>query len=76
MKRIKFTSKTTLKLDNGNGLFIEYKGYNLGELPRRFAFKYRNDGIDEEGNDIIREGISQWFNYKGLTWVIAPKRIF
>jgi len=55
MKNLKFTSKTTLKL---NGM--PYKGYELGDLPPRFGFKYRDD----------KEGIYQWFNYKGLTWVI------
>jgi len=55
MKGLKFTSKTTLKLDG-----ILYKGYELGDLPPRFGFKYRDE----------KEGIYQWFNYKGLTWVI------
>ena len=33
MKGLKFTSKTTLKLDG-----ILYKGYELGELPPRFGY--------------------------------------
>jgi hypothetical protein len=53
---IKFINSTTLKL---NGLV--YKGYTIGNLPTLFAFKY-----DEE-ND--KEGIAEWFNYKGLTWI-------
>ena len=34
MKTIKFTSKTTCRL---NG--IEYKGYTVGNLPNSFGFK-------------------------------------
>ena len=60
MNRIKFTSKTTLKLYNQHGYPVKYKGYLIGDLPPRFGFKYKDD----------KEGIYQWFNYKGLTWVI------
>lgn len=55
MNTIKFTSKTTLKLNN-----IKYKGYLAGDLPPSFGFKYKDK----------KQGISKWFNYKGLTWVI------
>ena len=53
---IKFTDSTTLKL---NGL--EYKGFTLGKLPNRFAFKYN----EEKDQEVIDE----WFNHKGLTWI-------
>ena len=56
MNTIKFTSKTSLKL---NG--VDYKGYTVGNLPKRFAF------IHDENKD--QEGITHWFNYKGLTYV-------
>jgi hypothetical protein len=56
MNRIKFTSKTTLKLND-----VKYKGYNLGELPPRFGYIY-NDTKETFG-------IDRWFNYKGLTWI-------
>lgn len=56
MNTIKFTSKTTLKL---NG--ISYKGYNVGELPNSFGFLY-NEDKDSYGK-------SHWFNFKGLTWL-------
>ena len=46
MNAIKFINKSTIKLNN-----ITYKGYPIGELPKRFAF------------------ITEWFNYKGLTYV-------
>ena len=55
MNRIKFTSKTTMKLNKK-----PYKGYNLGEIPPSFGFKYKEK----------KQGINKWFNYKGLTWVI------
>ena len=58
MNIIKFTSKTTLKL---NGL--EYKGYNVGELPNSFGFIYNEDKESW--------GQSKWFNLNGLTWLVA-----
>ena len=59
MNTIKFIGKNIIRL---NG--IEYKGYNVGELPPSFGFKQRLTG-----NGDIQEGISKWFNYKGLTYV-------
>ena len=56
MQTIKFQNSSTIKL---NG--ITYKGYTVGNLPKRFAFIY------DENKD--QEGIIQWFNYKGLTYV-------
>lgn len=53
---IKQVDKTTIKLNN-----VTYKGYNVGELPTRFAFIYNEDKD--------QEGISSWFNYQGLTYV-------
>ena len=56
MKKIKFINSTTIKL-----VHTIYKGYPVGELPKRFAFIY------EEDKD--QEGITEWFNFKGLTYV-------
>ena len=56
MQKIKFINSSTIKLSNKT-----YKGYPIGELPKRFAFIYNED------ND--QEGITKWFNYKGLTYV-------
>jgi len=64
MNRIRFTSKTTMKLNKK-----PYKGYNLGEIPPSFGFDAKLDGIDENGQDKFKYGINKWFNYKGLTWV-------
>ena len=56
MQSIKFKNSSTIIL-NGQ----RYKGYTVGNLPKKFAFIY-----DE---DKEQEGITQWFNYKGLTYV-------
>jgi len=55
MNTIKFNKKTHLKLNN-----VKYKAYLIGDLPPSFGFKYNDK----------KQGIYQWFNYKGLTWVI------
>ena len=64
MNRIRFTSKTTMKLNRK-----PYKGYNLGEIPPSFGFDAKLDGINENGQDKFKYGINKWFNYKGLTWI-------
>ena len=64
MNTIKFTSKTTCKL---NG--VDYKGYLVGDLPNSFGFKEKYLGLDEEGNDQYKFGKYKWFNYKGLTFI-------
>ena len=64
MNRIRFTSKTTMKINKR-----PYKGYNLGEIPPSFGFDAKLDGIDENGQDKFKYGINKWFNYKGLTWI-------
>ena len=56
MNTIKFTSKTTCKL---NG--VDYKGYLVGELPNSFGFIYNEDKE--------QTGKSHLFNYKGLTFI-------
>lgn len=60
MNTIKFTSKTTLLLNNK-----KYKSYTVGDLPKKFAYLY--DEYDET------DGIYQWFNYKGLTYIEDTK---
>tara|TARA_R110000824_G_scaffold126874_1_gene286597 strand:+ start:219 stop:419 length:201 start_codon:yes stop_codon:yes gene_type:complete len=53
---IKFLKSKEIKLDGK-----VYKPYLIGDLPQRFAFIYNDD---EE-----QDGITGWFNYKGLTYV-------
>ena len=60
MNKLKKLHEKKLKL---NG--ITYKPYNLGNLPPTFAFKYN----DKDGSDQV--GISEWFNYQGLTYIKA-----
>ena len=59
MQSIKFLSDKTIKL---NG--IKYKPYTAGNLPPSFGFKKRLTGDGD-----VQEGIYQWFNYKGFTYV-------
>tara|TARA_R110002074_G_scaffold371856_1_gene547106 strand:+ start:109 stop:315 length:207 start_codon:yes stop_codon:yes gene_type:complete len=58
MKKIKFLSNKTIKF---NGEI--YKPYTVGNLPPSFGFK--NNVVDGD----IKKGISEWFNYKGLTYI-------
>jgi hypothetical protein len=56
MNKIKFLKTKRIKL---NG--VQYKPYLIGELPSTFGFIYNEDKD--------QEGITEWFNYKGLTYV-------
>ena len=59
MQKIKFFKK-----DGHNFIRLgtqDYKGYTVGNLPSKFAFIYNEDQD--------KEGVSEWFNYKGLTYV-------
>tara|TARA_R110000782_G_scaffold163195_1_gene255258 strand:+ start:912 stop:1091 length:180 start_codon:yes stop_codon:yes gene_type:complete len=56
MQKFKQINSSTILLANKI-----YRGYNIGELPKTFAFIY------DEDKD--QEGITEWFNFKGLTYV-------
>ena len=56
MQKIKFLSNNQILLNNKI-----YQGYNVGELPDSFGFIYNQDKE--------QDGISEWFNFKGLTYV-------
>ena len=56
MNKKKFLKTKRIKL---NG--VQYKPYLIGELPSTFGFIYNEDKD--------QEGITEWFNYKGLTYV-------
>ena len=47
---------------------LPHKGYMLGDLPPTFGKKWIED-YDEEGELKLKQGISKWYNYKGLTWI-------
>ena len=40
---------------------IKYRAYRVGELPNSFGYIY-----DESSES---NGVSKWFNYKGLTYL-------
>ena len=54
MNKIKFLKNDYLQLGN-----LIYKPYNICDLPANF-------GCINFGE---KEGISQWFNYKGYTYI-------
>tara|TARA_R110000782_G_scaffold139273_3_gene231793 strand:+ start:502 stop:678 length:177 start_codon:yes stop_codon:yes gene_type:complete len=56
MNKIKFLKSKRIKLGGK-----QYKPYMIGSLPSTFGFIY-NEEKDQDG-------ISEWFNYKGLTYV-------
>ncbi len=56
MQALRFKSKTKLVYQN-----IVYRGYSISEIPKSFGFIY------DENED--KDGITEWFNYKGLTWI-------
>ena len=58
MKQIKFLKNNARRIKLGGRLF---KPYTVGDLPSTFGFKYNEDKD--------QDGISEWFNYKGLTYV-------
>ena len=70
IKRFKQKDKTNIILYNQHGYPIKYKGYTVGELPNSFGYKEMFNGFDDDGDPIYKEGKSEWFNYKGLTWII------
>ena len=64
MNRIEFLKENRIKL---NG--ITYRGYSICELPNQFGMT--EDVVDKDGNVMARLSlIDEWFNYKGLTYII------
>ena len=56
MQTLKFKTKTRV-IFNGR----LYRGYGISEIPSAFGFIY------DKNNE--KDGITEWFNYKGLTWI-------
>ena len=67
MQSIKFYKKIDTHLAKLGD--TEYKGYKIADLPPSFGFKEKYIGQDEEGNHQYKFGKSEWFNYKGLTYL-------
>ena len=61
IKLFKKDGHSFARINTGLDYIVDYKGYTIGNLPDKFAFIY-----DEDSD---KEGISSWFNYKGLTYV-------
>ena len=57
MGNIKFLKNNFIKV---NGVL--YTPYTVGELPQSFGFIYNSDKD--------QTGTAQWFNFKGLTYII------
>ena len=52
-----------------------YRGYLLGDIPRNFGCMEFGTRLYDENNNLVNgedldEGIPEWFNYKGLTYII------
>ena len=61
MNKIKFLKKEEVEL---NG--VKYKPYKICSIPTNFGcinYEYDSEGIP------TKEGISEWFNYKGYTYI-------
>jgi hypothetical protein len=56
-KSIKFLKNKTV-LVNG----VLYTPYLVGDIPQSFGFIYNSDNETD--------GTSEWFNFKGLTYII------
>lgn len=56
MNTIKFLKNKSIRLNH-----TTYKPYLVGKLPQKFAYIY------DENEE--KEGVTEWFNYKGLTYI-------
>tara|TARA_R100000315_G_C5101271_1_gene58060 strand:+ start:45 stop:221 length:177 start_codon:yes stop_codon:yes gene_type:complete len=56
MKTIKFLKEDRIELDG-----VVYKPYKVCDIPQNFGCITFQDE---------KEGISEWFNYKGYTYII------
>jgi hypothetical protein len=59
MKNIKFLKNNFIKVDG-----VLYTPYLVSDLPQSFGF------IQDAEKE--KDGVSRWFNYKGLTYIIKP----
>jgi len=61
MNNLKFKKNSTTGAIHAFLNGSQYRPYLIGELPNTFAFIYNED---ED-----KDGITEWFNLKGLTYV-------
>ena len=57
MQALRFKSKTKLVYQD-----IVYRGYSISEIPKSLSVLSMTRTND-------KDGITEWFNYKGLTWI-------
>ena len=57
MGNIKFLKNNFIKVND-----VLYTPYLIGDLPVTFGFIYNNEKE--------QDGYSEWFNFKGLTYII------
>ena len=63
MNSIKFLKDNKIRLGE-----VVYKPYLIGNLPPSFALKEKWK-VESDGTDYVVEGINEWFNFKGFTYV-------
>ena len=66
--------KCILIREQGGKKTTKYRPYLVGDLPVRFGCREFGTLVYDENNRLLNagdlsEGISEWFNYKGLTYV-------
>ena len=66
MKSIRFYKDGSKRIKLGNEIYKPYTLEQILNVPSMF-YKVFEDAENEE--DEVSEGITQWFNYKGLTYV-------
>tara|TARA_R100000808_G_C2041731_1_gene81058 strand:+ start:116 stop:328 length:213 start_codon:yes stop_codon:yes gene_type:complete len=70
MKRIKRYRDNKIKLEtkqvdpNGKTIWLPYRPYLLNDIPKNFGCTEFTDEV---------EGIPEWFNHKGFTYVLDKR---
>ena len=68
MNRIKIARNTKIKIEStnqdGKTVWLPYKPYKLNDIPKNF-------GCIEFADEV--EGIPEWFNHKGFTYVLDKR---
>ena len=68
MKRIKKFRDNRIKIESkspeGKTIWLPYRPYLLNDIPKNFGCKEFTDEV---------EGIPEWFNHKGFTYVLDKR---
>ena len=68
IERIQFLKDGTNRIKLGKDMYKPYTLEGILNLPSAFYAEF-NEIEDEDGNVEEVEGITQWFNWKGLTYI-------